>query len=255
MKTFKLFLKLSLFVLVITVVIISIVRSSISVCEKLELEFQYSGTQVPIDSSYIDSILRLKGGHFYGIKAKEIDQEKIQAILTEDIYIKEVTGNYITGGTFHLELVIARPNIAILDGRTVRLYIDEDGDFLPYNPKFERPQFSVQGHIPIYSHKDTAQKALSIRDELHLLSQLIIEDSLNNGFYERINRGRRGEYTLTSKTKSQRMQVGSLNNFQQKRVSLTHFNKHILPKYNSPIAELDLRFEKRIIVKTKRTRS
>ncbi len=251
MKTLKFAFKIFLFLLVFVVVILSIVRSSNQICEEISVTFHYSGDTTSIDENYIIELLSSSNIGVLGLKSKEIDQEGISHLLSECIFVKSVQKIRIAGSTLQVDLELSRPEIAIMDGEVVRLYIDEEGACLPYDSRFEVPAYSARGYYPIKTAYDTTAIARTITEELHSIVTVLQDDTTFSSF-NTIHRNRRAEYTLLPSNRGMRLMIGSVANFKAKLPSLSCFYNQILPQYHTTIAALDLRFEKRIFVRNQR---
>ncbi len=252
MKMFKIVLKLSLFLLIIAAVVFAIIHSSNNVCDKISVSFRYSGDSLPIDQAYVENLLTKEGVSILGLKAKDIDQERISSVLSDSYFIKDVYANRITGSTLQLSLHVARPIISITEGERIRLFIDEEGALLPYDPRFEAAHFKARGSIPIYSHLDTTELSQKVQAELFRISEIVFSDSIYYSDFKTITRNKKSEYALISSRHSTQLLIGSVSNFNDKLTSLAYFYHDIFPRYINSISTIDLRFKKRIIVKNKR---
>lgn len=125
-----------------------------AVCNDVVFNFLDEKDAGFVNKKNIETILKSHNLYPKGKLMVDVDTRKIEALISENDFIKDVQCYKSVDGNFCIDITQRKPVIYILPEKSLGYFIDEDGDRVP-NTNYASNIVTVTGNIDsLYAHKE-----------------------------------------------------------------------------------------------------
>ncbi len=155
------------------------------------------------------------------LKINKIDLDKIEKVLATNAYIDKVDSYLTVDGRLLINIKEKEPIIRIFNQGKGGFYIDNGGDIFPISIRYSPRVLIANGYINEAVKELNSNISDTVYDntvfrELHILTQLINENSLLKAQINQIYVNSKGEYDLIPELGDHLVQFGNLANASDK---------------------------------------
>jgi len=202
-------------------------------CQDVEVEIAYQNGLCFVDEEAIISQVRRECGNIKGKCVTEIDLDAIENVLLGNPYLQDVSVYQTIGGKVKLEVSQRIPLLRVFNMRGEDFYIDRNGLMMPVSPVYTARVPVVSGYVKAgYSPSldlsvgyNSGEVALSERvmKDLYALGIFLRNDIFWSAWFDQIYVNSMGEYELIPKYGGHAVELGSLENLEDKMSRLMIF--------------------------------
>lgn len=188
------------------------------------------GTQVFIERSEINNILRSASGSLVGTNMTSINIHKLETALKANPFIEFAKVYSDMNGVIKVQIIQREPLLRVLNMANQDFYIDRNGLKIPLSQAFTAKVLVASGNI--YEHFSGAVDTLKtpLGRDLFKTAMFIETDTLWRNQIEQIYVNSKSELELVPRVGNHKIILGSADSLQTKFANLLMFYKKALPK-------------------------
>ncbi|MEO1517777.1 MAG: cell division protein FtsQ [Bacteroidota bacterium] len=185
-----------------------------------------------------------------GIPVGELDVGRVERVLEADPFIFSADVYVDAENQVHIGIQQRQPVLRVIDRNGLNYYLDEFGEKLPLSKHFTARVLVANGNIAPHVPDFQTRKRKHILKDLFLLSKRIRQDEFLQPLVEQLHVNKKNEIILTPKIGKQQIELGSLDDLEDKIFRLKTFYKEGMPyagwnKYKN----INLKFKGQIVCK------
>ena len=147
MNIAKAILKITLCIGIVVLVVVAAIAMKSRRCEDVKVTFLPKNNADILTQSDVLELLAKNNIIYLNKKVKEVEPEKISALLQKHAYVDEVSGVYFSGTTLRIDLKLKQPILHLYSRQGNQYLIDDKGRLLPYLPTMRERLLIANGAI------------------------------------------------------------------------------------------------------------
>ncbi len=174
------------------------------------------------------SIERSFGHMLIGVPVGGINVERIERVLESDPFVSNADVYIDALDQVHIGIQQREPVIRVIDKNGINYYLDAAGEKMPMSEHFTARVIIASGEIPPFV-PDFQDREQHVVKDLFQLTKRILSDDFLEPMIEQIYVNRNGEFTLTPKLGSHKIQLGTLKDLNDKLSRLEKMYTEVFP--------------------------
>ena len=245
-------LKIVLCVGIVVVVVIAAVAMKNRRCDDIKVTFLPKNSAAILTQSDVLELLAQNNITYLNKKVKEIEPDKITALLQKHAYIDEVSGVYFSGTTLRIDLKLKQPILHLYSRQGSQYLMDDKGWLLPCLPTMKERLLIANGAIAQEYQANLTDTCNATLHRLYVvasainrkpflkaqISQLYVTDKPNNAIEMISVMG--NQTILLGDTSNLESKLNILQTVYKEGISYMGFDKY---------SRLDLRYKNRVVAK------
>ncbi|MDR1113348.1 MAG: hypothetical protein LBL18_06295, partial [Bacteroidales bacterium] len=147
MKIVKAILKIALCISILIMVVVAAIAMKSRRCETVEVAFIPKNSAAILTQSDVLALLTQNNITCINKKVKEVEPNKISALLQKHPYVDEVSGVYFSGTTLHIDLKLKQPILHLYSRQGNQYLMDDKGFLLPCLPVMQARLLIANGAL------------------------------------------------------------------------------------------------------------
>lgn len=212
-------------------------KIEVDIIDKKELKFI-------VKKDVLKMINSSEEGNLINQKISEIDLEKVERKLEENVYIDnaEVFSNF--EGTIKVEVVQKKPLYRVINNNNVSYYISEKSYRVPLSTNFTPRRILATGYITDVEDISTNKENSDLKE----LIDYIQSDAFWDAMIGQVEVKRNGDFVLVPKLKGHTVLLGSIEEMEVKFKKLKIFYQKALNKTEwNKYREINLKYKGQLI--------
>jgi cell division protein FtsQ len=251
MKIIKIIASFLLILGILALIVWTGIRAKKQTCTGISIVIHAAKNSELLTKSDILNILKQNNVEWEGKMIEEIDQPSITKILEKEKYIKSVENVHFSGSKLQIEMSLYDVLLEVTPNNGERFLLDVEGTYLPYSPKVGSDVIVATGFI-FNAFQRNGKTPIENTElyELFYLASLIKNDPFYADLFRKLYVNDKQEIILYPTDEKLPVLFGNMQNAEKKLKTLRYMYYEVLPYMNEDkYAQLDVRFENRIIAK------
>lgn len=182
---------------------------------------------------------------------------EVELLLKQEPSVKSAEAYVEHDGDVHLKVELKKVIARIKPDSTAGLYVDEDGEVMPWLSKFSPRVLTITGNLNRYHHylKDTlAEEDLTTHSKLvedvHAFADFVQKDPFWKAQIAQVYINEQGDAVLIPLIGNEEFIFGELTDYEKKLSKIKRYYSEIAPKLGwDKYHEVNVKFEKQIVCK------
>ncbi|MDM8161030.1 hypothetical protein QUH73_14490 [Labilibaculum sp. K2S] len=189
-----------------------------------------------VSNSDVERIIKKKYPGVVGTTISEVNKEVLEELIDKIPYVKKSEVYNSLSGKLIVEIKQRNPIVRILSGNGY--YIDADGEKMPLSANFTSRVLVVSGAV----------NDQLIKEELFELVKFITNDEFWKSQITQIDVDRNKEYTLIPRVGAHKIELGSIENYEQKFQKLSAlYTKGFSKKGWNTYSKINLKYKNQVV--------
>ncbi|MEM9919542.1 MAG: hypothetical protein AAF990_15700 [Bacteroidota bacterium] len=185
-----------------------------------------------------------------GVPVGELNVERVERVLESDPFIADADIYIDAENKVHIGVQQRQPILRVIDRNGLNYYLDGEGKKMPLSKHFTARVLVATGNIAPHVPDFLTRKKKHVLQELFKLTERIRKDEFLQPLIEQIHVNKNKEFVLTPKVGKQLIELGSLEDLENKIFRLKTFYKEGMPyagwnRYKS----ISLKFKGQVVCK------
>ena len=223
-------------------------------CSQIVINISDSARVNFISSDAVRATITKSGLNTQGYPVEEIQIRELERLLEKNPYVENAEVYTDVEGELFVDIIQRKPLIRIMPGGKQGYFIDQDGFILPLSNNYSPMVLLLTGKIAFPEYTDENGKRLadlSASDELKDLldfASYVEEHEFWKTQIVQLYRSARGDYEIIPRVGAHQIELGSMENYEQKLVNLKLLYDQGLKQYGwNKYDKINLKYTNQII--------
>lgn len=229
-------------------------------CQKLSVNIDSIQKFSFVNESQVFKLINDSLGNLVGRPLNYINLDKIETILSQIPFLKNITAYKTLEGEIKIDLAERKPIAHVFTKNNECFYIDDEGIIIPTSPDYTSKVIAVIGEIyePFSLLLDLKNPA-SINNnpvlyKAYIISAYIAHDEFWNAMIDQVYINRKEEIELVPKLGKHTIIIGNIDNLDKKFYKLMVFYEKVIKKIGWNTYEtINLKFDNQVVCSIKNT--
>lgn len=225
------------------------------ICWNLEVKVDRQDGSYFVDEDEIKKAILALGDSLVGSRISDVDVQIVRSTVAKMPAVRSADVYKTVDGRIQVNVKQCQPLVRIINSDGTGFYLDKDGGTAPLSKKFTARVPVVVGAIneplglsvhALRLNQELADQ--SCLDEIFSLFEYIEDDEFLSAQVDHVYRNQFGEYTIIPRVGNHNIQIGEVNNLDQKFGKLMAFYQQNIGKRDlNKYTDIDLRYRKQVV--------